>query len=309
MHPKSLTTFRAFDLVWLMVQRLLPFLVLFIAGAFLIRLTLTGRVMGQFADHPLAWFRPFLIGIVYDLTAFAAFAIPILLWWLCLPSRAAGGTFDRLATWGSFAALAFTIAFTAVGEHLFWTEFGTRYNFIAVDYLVYTQEVIGNVWESYPVVPLVAAVAAVAAAVAYFARAWVMPPRDGVSSLLQRLPVAVAGLVVAGGLLITTTSTLATRSTNATNNELALNGIWSLFSAFWNNEIDYRRFYKTIDDSAVMTRMTALMREAGTRPVDPGKDPLTRGVGPDRCLRKMSCWLAWRVWALSTWPHMVAREI
>jgi hypothetical protein len=41
-----------------------------------------------------------------------------------------------------------------LGEYLFWDEFGVRYNFIAVDYLVYTNEVIGNIIESYPVVPM-----------------------------------------------------------------------------------------------------------------------------------------------------------
>jgi hypothetical protein len=29
--------------------------------------------------------------------------------------------------------------------------FASRFNFIAVDYLVYTHEVLGNIWESYPV--------------------------------------------------------------------------------------------------------------------------------------------------------------
>ena len=43
----------------------------------------------------------------------------------------------------------------AAAEFAFWGEFNSRFDFIAVDYLVYTHEVLGNVWESYPV-PLVA---------------------------------------------------------------------------------------------------------------------------------------------------------
>ena len=35
--------------------------------------------------------------------------------------------------------------FNAVAEWLFWDEFGARFNFIAVDYLVYTREVLGNI--------------------------------------------------------------------------------------------------------------------------------------------------------------------
>ena len=38
----------------------------------------------------------------------------------------------------------------AISEYFFWNEFGVRYNFIAVDYLVYTNEVIGNIMQSYP---------------------------------------------------------------------------------------------------------------------------------------------------------------
>lgn len=50
------------------------------------------------------------------------------------------------------------IILNAVSEWFFWSEFGVRYNFIAVDYLVYTNEVVGNIMESYPVVPLFAGV-------------------------------------------------------------------------------------------------------------------------------------------------------
>jgi hypothetical protein len=46
------------------------------------------------------------------------------------------------------------IIFNAVSEYFFYNEFGVRYNFIAVDYLIYTNEVIGNIMESYPIVPL-----------------------------------------------------------------------------------------------------------------------------------------------------------
>ena len=48
----------------------------------------------------------------------------------------------------------FLMIFNVISECIFWNEFGVRYNFIAVDYLVYTNEVIGNIMESYPVLPL-----------------------------------------------------------------------------------------------------------------------------------------------------------
>ena len=37
------------------------------------------------------------------------------------------------------------ILFNGLSEYFFWSEFGVRYNNIAVDYLVYTNEVVGNI--------------------------------------------------------------------------------------------------------------------------------------------------------------------
>lgn len=52
-------------------------------------------------------------------------------------------------------------------EFTFWNEFGVRYNFIAVDYLVYTNEVIGNIMESYPIVPMFLGVLLIAVAISW----------------------------------------------------------------------------------------------------------------------------------------------
>ena len=52
------------------------------------------------------------------------------------------------------------LLFGAVAEATFWLEFATRFNFIAVDYLLYTHEVIGNIRESYPVPSILAGIAA-----------------------------------------------------------------------------------------------------------------------------------------------------
>ena len=41
------------------------------------------------------------------------------------------------------------MVFVGASELVFWNEFASRFNFIAVDYLVYTNEVIGNIRESY----------------------------------------------------------------------------------------------------------------------------------------------------------------
>ena len=51
----------------------------------------------------------------------------------------------------AYCCALFVIIFLATAEFIFWHEFTTRFNFIAVDYLIYTKEVIGNIRQSYPV--------------------------------------------------------------------------------------------------------------------------------------------------------------
>jgi hypothetical protein len=45
--------------------------------------------------------------------------------------------------------ITFILVLNVGGEIAFWDEFGARYNFIAVDYLVYTNELIVNIRQSY----------------------------------------------------------------------------------------------------------------------------------------------------------------
>ena len=49
--------------------------------------------------------------------------------------------------------------FVAVAEIVFFAEFDGRFNFVAVDYLIYPTEVVNNIWESYPTGWIVAAIA------------------------------------------------------------------------------------------------------------------------------------------------------
>ena len=73
------------------------------------------------------------------------------------------------------------IVFNAVSEYFFYNEFGVRYNFIAVDYLIYTNEVIGNIMESYHVVPLFSAIFIITLAILPF------PSRKGWTSLIMNI--------------------------------------------------------------------------------------------------------------------------
>ena len=84
-----------------------------------------------------------------------------------------------------------------------------------------------------------------------------------------------------------TPTSLAFSRSNAYATELSLNGIWALAHAFFNNEIDYRRFYKTLPQEAVAKRIETLLEEKDALLASPGRDALTRLVRREgRMLRK-----------------------
>lgn len=155
--------------------------------------------------------------------------------------------------------------FTAFAEYFFWDEFRSRFNFITVDYLIYTTEVMQNIVESYPLFWLLANVLLLSVGVT--ALMWIAlrpclpayapaghsaasfaPPASAPerSRLGGRLGLF-GGLCAAALLLFLAFSPFTGKEQNRFWNEYAKNGTYELFSAYFNNQLDYRAFYKTMD--------------------------------------------------------------
>ena len=138
------------------------------------------------------------------------------------------------------------IVFNGISEYFFWNEFGVRYNFIAVDYLVYTNEVVGNIMESYPVVPMTLGIVVVTLLIT-----WYLFRRDLVQAEYLKgwrwkaviAPAYVAALFAAIGLL--NFNTRFQDSGNVYVNELQANGLYKFYDAFVKTSLDYEQFYIT----------------------------------------------------------------
>ena len=144
----------------------------------------------------------------------------------------------------------------AISEYFFWNEFGVRYNFIAVNYLVYTNEVIGNIMQSYPVVPLFSALFIVAGLVTYL-----IVKRS--KNYIENIPTLVEKIKLSGIYLLLFVLSLGVipflaakeNSENIFANELESNGIYKFYMAFMNSELDYFKFYKTIPKSEAYAQL------------------------------------------------------
>ena len=191
--------------------------------------------------------------------------------WRLLPAMAIGGLFDIgvatfflaplglvVAAWPNGRAglrttllvmllpLVVLMVFVGASEFTFWNEFASRFNFIAVDYLIYTNEVIGNIRESYNLPLLLAGIGLASLAIWWGLARALRPHWRAPLGLRQRL-LAAAVLVA---LPFVAVAALDARykefSNDAQANEIAGNGYFDFWHAFWTNEIDYDRFYKTL---------------------------------------------------------------
>lgn len=212
-------------------------------------------------------------GFVFDLAFLVYFdtaMLLVLLPLLFISSRRVGGVVIYVAG----LLLAYIALFTACAEWFFWDEFRARFNFIAVDYLVYSDEVIHNILESYPVYPLLGLIAVMAFAVnhVFLARFSLSHFRAGkiVSEQQKqsRFPVGALSLLLLlfclSGLqgLFLSSSWLERLGSNPNDRELAGNGPYQFFAAFRNNELDYTQFYPVLDQEQLATDLPHLV---GTR--------------------------------------------
>jgi phosphoglycerol transferase MdoB-like AlkP superfamily enzyme len=151
----------------------------------------------------------------------------------------------------SFVMFLFVVLIlqNAISEYFFWNEFGVKYNFIAVNYLVYTNEVIGNIMESYPVVPLFTGLFIIAGVVTYFIVGKSKYYVDSIPTFIQKVQISGLYFVLFGFSLFAIPA-LATNenSQNIFSNELQANGIYKFYLAFMNSELDYFKFYKTLPE-------------------------------------------------------------
>ena len=142
----------------------------------------------------------------------------------------------------------------AISEYFFWNEFGVKYNFIAVNYLVYTNEVIGNIMESYPVIPLFSGLFFIAGCVTF---AILKVSKNYISEipvLSEKIKLTVIYFALfAISFIAIPTLARAENSKNKFTNELQANGLYRFYLAFMNSELDYFKFYKTLPTNEAYT--------------------------------------------------------
>lgn len=251
-------------LLWVLVSWL---------GIFLLtRSALLVSHLNQIDTYPASLLRIYAVGMFYDLAFLAYAAVPLGLLILLIPNRLWRWPGLRWGLHGLYGMSIFVMFFIAASEWIFWDEFGVRFNFISVDYLVYSDEVLNNILQSYPVVPLVAGLAALALLTAWLvrrltSRAVSVPPLPW-----RRRPVMLALVLLPAAMAASLGQGLRDKDNQVYRRELASNGPYQFFAAFRNNELNYAELYATLPAEQVGDLLRGEIAESNSEFI--GSDPM-----------------------------------
>ena len=217
--------------------------------SFILRVVLTFLSLSKTEFNWLDLIRAYAVGFYYDLFIALCLFFLYLLFLLLFPTRWVGSIIDKLLTFSIISLTLFIMFFSLAGEITFWDEFNVRYNFIAVDYLIYTYEVVENINQSYPIpIILVCLFILIGGVFWLFSKNLIFKNTfDSPVRLSRRLQITIPVMLITLLMGYVSSNKQAEFSTNMYINELSKNGIFSFFSAFRANELDYDLFYKRLE--------------------------------------------------------------
>lgn len=232
------------------------------------------------------WGRILGMGFLFDLGTAACVLVPFALYESLMPVLRSPWARKAERLWAGLWAfgLVFGLGFTVISEFMFWREFSTRFNFIAVDYMLYTREVWGNIRQSYPLGWILGGIGAVSGGILYLT--W--PREVEATPFRHRLrPLGAVSLLLVlgvGGLR----QRMNEGQANAFVGELSSNGVWAFFAAARTNELDYKTFYRTRPDAEVHQDLRRLVGLPGDRFVTDHPQDITRDVSATGAPRRLN---------------------
>ncbi|MBI5025991.1 MAG: sulfatase-like hydrolase/transferase [Nitrospirae bacterium] len=237
------------------------FFAVFVALSFITRTILLAKSLHVI--HLTSWLliKVYGVGLFFDIVAAAYFSIPLALYLTFIPDKIYQGRFHKPVVYFSSFVILYLLIFNSFAEYFFFDEFGVRFNFIAVDYLIYTHEVVKNIMESYPMPAILTAIAVISLITLMSFRKLIDSSIAVRSSLKQRINSGFIFIIIPMFSFTFVDLDWAKISANNYANELSANGIYSLFAAFKNNKINYETFYATRDDRAVFQKLRLLLSE------------------------------------------------
>jgi phosphoglycerol transferase MdoB-like AlkP superfamily enzyme len=159
------------------------------------------------------------------------------------------------------AFVYFVFSFNVVVEFFFFEEYSARFNHLALDYLMYPDEVFGNIFASYNV-PLFVALAMMLAALLTWMTGRLIPAAATEWHWRDRLSGGAATLVVGAALWLAWSAAPDAIGQTRISGEVALNGWAQLIRAYLTSHLDYEAYYSLVSPAEADVRVARLVNQA-----------------------------------------------
>lgn len=215
----------------------------------------------------------FPLGVVQDIAMGALLGAPFiigLLMWRGVWAR----KYARVAAHVMLFVFGAALIFTSASELFFWNEFEGRFDSIAVNYLVFPREVIGNIRESFDL-GLILTIVGVLSVLLYGAQR--KPLIAALNSDVYKgerrqaaVPVLILFLAAAPVLYFAPYSLDERRQIN----EISTNGMHSFLRAAFNNDARYVGLYPVMGDDKAIAITRQLVKQDNATFL-PSEDPIS----------------------------------
>lgn len=208
----------------------------------------------------------FFLGFLFDIGSLTYLLSIYAIYLLIVPTKFHGKKIDRIFQKFSFGLFMFIYIFSFLAEIPFWQEYQRRYNFIAVDYLLYTYEVIENIHQSFPLPLLIGLIVLILyLCIRYASKKGAYKSTfnnsDGfLTKLYPSLFIFITFLIFH----FFVDSDYAEFSPNNNENELSKSGVYAFFAAYKSNELNYNEFYKTIPKDVAFQILKTNLKNANS---------------------------------------------
>ena len=230
--------------------------IIFAVIAAILRTVFLFEEIREIEFSPLLVLEIYIVGLFFDFITLCYISIIPLLYYTLIPPSFFNHKSHQLALKILYFIFLLIIVFSVFAEWFFFEEFQTRFNFIAVDYLIYTDEVIGNIMESYPMGKLMALILFITIVIFLATYKKVVVTKNKKFTMRAKKFAAVF-LITAIAFVAIDSSKLSKISHNNYVKEIMESGIYQLFSAYRNNQIDYDQLYITRDEKNMANELRA----------------------------------------------------
>ncbi len=242
------------------------FILLFLLiGELLVRLTL----LYAFAPSQMLRLsiiaKVLLTGFRMDLAVNSWILLPLLLWLLLVPQKTIEKKWHRTFFLSLSSLFFFVQIFNWFAEYFFFEEFHSRFNTVAVDYILYPYEVFVNIWQSYPVIPATLFCGILALTNTFLIRKSLNRTIASQSTFFSR---AAAFTIIAGffALFTLTVENAITRYSGDRNiDEISNNGLYALGFAANTRQLDYDAFYPTPEQDKIYPQAREALKEPASQ--------------------------------------------